>query len=124
MTEVAHVPVWRRAEPVGADRRALGDTQAVIGFEVLKQPCQVSYNARAGFLDCGLEFRDRVGSVQEPEEFPHGRSGGAVETERKDLLRRGIEATEPYIGHRRRFPRVQGVFPLERAVLPPPAPDV
>src|SRR5207237_5894025 len=124
VTEVYQLPVVRRGDAVGADRRALGDAEAVIGLEVLEQPRDVACVARARVLDRGLEIRNRVSSVQQPKEFPYGRSGGPVEAEGEDLLGRGIEATEPQVGHRRRLPGIQGILPLERAVRSPPTPDV
>src|SRR2546425_2764768 len=42
---------------------------------------EVSSVARTCVLDRGPEFRDCVGSVQQPEEFPYSRSGGPVEAE-------------------------------------------
>src|SRR5207253_7009347 len=94
------------------------------GLEGLEQPREVSSVARTCFLNPGTELRSRMGSVQQPKEFPYSRSGGPVEAEGEYLLRRGIEATEPHVSHRRRLPGIQGILPLKRAVRSPPTPDV
>ena len=124
VTQMNHILVPGRVEPLLANRRAVRHGQTLVRIELFKQMLELWRSVTACGHDHGADFRDGPGTVQAAQQPAHLGGERALESHGQRLPLHRVENTEAGVTHHRGLTAVLGKVPEKRAVGTPSAPDV